>query len=347
MGRNRSSGYSPAHFAGIFDDDDDDDEAVVSRLAPKLVKLQHAKDFVWEELHTGDWKDEDNTEGEGLVIFAYCRMCVRYARAHVKNDELGAKYVERVLKRVIKELDVERCSGDEAGGGKTASGVTRGSERAFERGEKDDGCECRGRREESAELRFNKRCGERDRGEDVEDDGKKRKREASEEEEEEEEEKNVLFPILEKDRGGQPPLKVPKFKEPLSLETFLTQFYLPKKPCAMRRFLHALACPREVERSLVFPRQLWRSSRASRIWKLVFERKLENKRRDVRGVSFKAHDGRQCGRLFSAANAADQFPKLLEDIREPEYVHGCFREEEEKGDNGGSKINSSSRRIFG
>ena len=65
--------YSPAHFAGIFDDDDDDDEAVVSRLAPKLVKLQHAKDFVWEELHTGDWKDVEDKwpeKAEGLVIFS-------------------------------------------------------------------------------------------------------------------------------------------------------------------------------------------------------------------------------------------------------------------------------------
>ena len=47
--------YSPAHFAGAFDDGDHDDEAVASLLLPKLVKLQHAKDFVWEELHTGDW----------------------------------------------------------------------------------------------------------------------------------------------------------------------------------------------------------------------------------------------------------------------------------------------------
>ena len=116
--------YSPAHFAGAFDDDDDD-EAVVSRLASKLVKLQHAKDFVWEELHTGDWKDAEDKwrEGEGLVIFAYCRMCVRYAQARVKNDEVGAKYVERVLKRVIKELDVGTLLAGDVGGGKTLAKV--------------------------------------------------------------------------------------------------------------------------------------------------------------------------------------------------------------------------------
>ena len=31
--------------------DDDDDDALL-----QLVELQHAKDFVWEKLHTGDWK---------------------------------------------------------------------------------------------------------------------------------------------------------------------------------------------------------------------------------------------------------------------------------------------------
>ena len=36
----------------------------------------------------------------------------------LKNDELGAKYVERVLKMVIKELDVGTLLAGDVGGGK-------------------------------------------------------------------------------------------------------------------------------------------------------------------------------------------------------------------------------------
>ena len=181
--------YSPAHFSGAFDDDDDDDEAVASRLAPKLVKLQHAKDFVWEELHTGDWKDAEDKwrEGEGLVIFAYCRMCVRYARARVKSDEVGAKYVERVLKRVIKELDVGTLLAGDVGGGKTLAKVAEEvSERLKEVRKMMDANVGEGDKR-VLNWRFECEDVENASEEDVEDDGKKRKREASEEEEEEEE----------------------------------------------------------------------------------------------------------------------------------------------------------------
>jgi lysine-specific demethylase 8 len=184
--------------------------------------------------------------------------------------------------------------------------------------------------------------------EDVEDDGKKRKREASEEEEEEEEEeeKNVLFPILEKDRGGQPPLKVPKFKEPLSLETFMTQFYLPKKPCAMRRFCtHWPAHEKWKDPSYFLDNFGARavpvefgSSYSSENWKInvvTFEEFLLKHMTDDK-----------CGAYLAQQTLADQFPKLLEDIREPEYVHGCFREEEEDEGNGGSKINIVAKNFW-
>ena len=341
--------YSPAHFSGAFDDDDDDDEAVASRLAPKLVKLQHAKDFVWEELHTGDWKDAEDKwrEGEGLVIFAYCRMCVRYARARVKSDEVGAKYVERVLKRVIKELDVGTLLAGDVGGGKTLAKVAEEvSERLKEVRKMMDANVGEGDKR-VLNWRFECEDVENASEEDVEDDGKKRKREASEEEEEEEEEeKNVLFPILEKDRGGQPPLKVPKFKEPLSLETFMTQFYLPKKPCAMRRFCtHWPAHEKWKDPSYFLDNFGARavpvefgSSYSSENWKInvvTFEEFLLKHMTDDK-----------CGAYLAQQTLADQFPKLLEDIREPEYVHGCFREEEEDEANGGSKINIVAKNFW-
>jgi len=316
-------------FAGAFDEDEWEDEEDVA--VAKLVALQHAKDFVWEELHTGDWRDANEKwrECEGAVVFEYCRTCVRYAQLRAKREDIGMKYVERVLRRVIKELDVGALLAGEVGGGKTlvkvaetVSATLKEARKMMHAPEKEKRLlswrfEC-----EDADIRREVDVEEEE--EDDDDGKKKRKRD-----EFEEEEKSVLFPILEKDKGGQPPLKVPKFKKPLSLETFMTQFYLPKKPCAMRRFCTQWPAHEKWKDPSYFLEHFgaravpveFGSSYSSQNWRIrvvTFEDFLLKHMMDV-----------ESGAYLAQQTLADQFPQLLEDIREPEYIHGCFREEDE------------------
>ena len=141
-------------------------------------------------------------------------------------------------------------------------------------------------------------------------------------------------------------MKVPNFKELLSLEKFLTQFYLPKKPCAMRRFCTHWPAHEKWKDPLYFLDNFgaravpveFGSSYSSENWRInvvTFEEFLLKHMTDDK-----------CGAYLAQQTLADQFPKLLEDIREPEYVHGCFREEEEKGENGGSKINFVAKNFW-
>ena len=74
---------------------------------------------------------------------------------------------------------------------------------------------------------------------DVKEDDKKRKRD----EREEKEEKNVLFPILEKDKGGRPPLKVLAFKELFIIGEISDGFLRADETLRHSTFLHSLAPP--------------------------------------------------------------------------------------------------------
>ncbi len=331
--------FAKAFGEEVDDDDDDDDDA----LLRKLVELQHAKDFVWEELHTGDWKDVEEKwrEGEGVTVFAYCRCVMRYARGRLKRGEIMVNYVEGVLRNVIKELDVGVLLAGDVGGGKD---LARVAEEVSERLKEVMKLNMNGTKETKSVLdwRFEydhvENVNEEDK--DVKEDDKKRKRD----EREEKEEKNVLFPILEKDKGGRPPLKVPAFKELLSLEKFLTDFYVPMKPCVIRRFCTHWPAYEKWKDPLYFLDNF-----GARAVPVEFGNSYSNDNWRIKVVTFEEFLSKhmtddESGAYLAQQTLADQFPKLLEDILEPDYVHGCIREEEggresnNKKEHGGSCV---------
>jgi hypothetical protein len=109
----------------------------------------------------------------------------------------------------------------------------------------------------------------------------------------------------------------------------MTQFYLPKKPCAMRRFCTQWPAHEKWKDPSYFLEHFgaravpveFGSSYSSQNWRIkvvTFEDFLLKHMMDV-----------ESGAYLAQQTLADQFPQLLEDIREPEYIHGCFREEDE------------------
>jgi len=289
------------------DDDCDDDECFIC----SVLDAADAKDLVWEELHAGDWKDVAGEwrEAETVVVLFFARACVTYAKRTIENRTRSRgrmRYIERVLRKVLREIDLGIMLAGDAG---KSSFLVRAAEFVCEKIRMIRNARGRNEYDDVVQWRF---------GDDDDDDEveiKRRKTMVMDDD------FVVLFPILE---NGFRPTIVPYFAEPISIERFISEFYLPKQPCAMGNFCTTWPAFTKWRDPKYFlenfgPRTVpveFGSSYTSENWKIItvtFEEFiLKHMTTTANSTAYLAQQ-----------TLLDQFPKLANDLRDPDYIHAC------------------------